>query len=176
MSERVLDSIFKKGSTTFFYSSKFFPSDVKRDVTKLYAFVRTADDYVDSIPQQAEAFYSFKERYHAALEGTPADDEVIDSFVELQQRMGFDQSWIDAFFDSMEMDISKEHYSTMEEVETYLYGSAEVVGLMMARIMRLPPRRTYRHATSVARTSTSTSYVTSTRISGSNDAIFPKAT
>ncbi|RZN46824.1 phytoene/squalene synthase family protein [archaeon] len=139
MSERVLDSIFRKGSTTFFYSSKFFPSDVKKDVTRLYAFVRTADDYVDSIPQQADEFYSFKERYHAALGGVPAGDEIIDSFVELQQRMGFDQSWIDAFFASMEMDITKEHYTTMEEVETYLYGSAEVVGLMMARIMRLPP-------------------------------------
>ena len=48
--------IFRRGSTTFFNSSLFFPPDIRRDVTALYAFVRVADDYVDAVPQQREEF------------------------------------------------------------------------------------------------------------------------
>ena len=55
--------IFKNGSKTYYYSSFFFPPNVKEDVFKLYSFVRKADDYVDSVPQQKQEFYSFKARY-----------------------------------------------------------------------------------------------------------------
>jgi len=47
-------SIFKRGSKTYFYSTLFFPGDVRRDVFILYSFLRKADDYVDAIPQDTE--------------------------------------------------------------------------------------------------------------------------
>ena len=57
MVTKKLFNIFKKGSRTYFYSSLFFPNGVRGDVFRLYAFVRRADDFVDSIPQQKEKFY-----------------------------------------------------------------------------------------------------------------------
>ena len=54
-------SLFKKSSKTFYYSTLFFPRNLRPDVYKLYAFVRTADDLVDTLPQDREAFYQFKD-------------------------------------------------------------------------------------------------------------------
>ncbi len=133
-------SIFKNGSKTYFYSSLFFTGQTKSDVFKLYGFVRKADDYVDAIPQQIEEFYHFKDSYQKALKGTTTGNIVIDSFVELKERKQFSSKWIDAFLFSMESDITKHTYYTIDELKTYLYGSAEVVGLMMAQILDLPPQ------------------------------------
>lgn len=58
--DKTIYTIFKKGSRTYFYSTIFFPKTVKKDVFTLYSFLRKADDYVDSIPQDAESFYAFK--------------------------------------------------------------------------------------------------------------------
>ncbi|MDP1553661.1 MAG: phytoene/squalene synthase family protein [Methanobacteriaceae archaeon] len=134
---KTIYTIFKKGSKTYFYSTVFFPKVVKRDVFTLYSFLRKADDYVDAIPQDAESFYAFKDRYADAKKGSITGDVVIDSFRELAIRKNFDEGWINAFLDSMEMDIYKSTYKDMEELKNYLFGSSEVVGLFMAKIMDL---------------------------------------
>ncbi|HEQ72648.1 MAG TPA: phytoene/squalene synthase family protein, partial [Spirochaetia bacterium] len=72
-------AVFKKGSTTYFNSSLFFPEKVRRDVFILYGFVRTADDFVDRIPQNGEGFRRFVKKYRAARAGTPAGDVIIDT-------------------------------------------------------------------------------------------------
>ncbi|MBN1195752.1 MAG: phytoene/squalene synthase family protein [Methanomicrobiaceae archaeon] len=131
--------IFQKGSTTYFHSTLFFPRHIREDVFVLYSFVRKADDFVDAIPQQADAFYLFCSRYRDALAGTPAGDIVIDSFVSLMERKNVDPAWVDAFLASMAADITTTTYETLDDLMVYLYGSAEVIGLMMARIMDLPP-------------------------------------
>lgn len=131
--------IFRKGSTTYFHSTLFFPRHIREDVFVLYSFVRKADDFVDAIPQQRDAFNRFCSDYRNALAGTAADDIVIDSFVSLMERKHFDPVWVDAFLASMAADITTTSYETLDDLMIYLYGSAEVIGLMMARIMDLPP-------------------------------------
>ena len=130
--------VFKAGSTTYFNSSLFFPRKMRADVFALYGFVRVADDLVDAIPQDAVGFARFVARYRAARVGTPAEDPIIDDFVALAQRLDFDPAWTDAFLASMEADLTKRIYRTEEEALEYIYGSAEVIGLFMAKIMRLP--------------------------------------
>jgi phytoene synthase len=65
-------------------------------------------------------------------------DPVIDSFIALLKRKNFDPRWVDSFLRSMELDTGKSEYQNIRETEEYIYGSAEVVGLMMARILDLP--------------------------------------
>ncbi len=130
--------VFKAGSTTYFHSSLFFPPAMREEVFILYGFVRVADNLVDATPQDAVGFARFVARYRAALVGTPAEDPIIDDFVALSKRLAFDPAWTDAFLGSMEADLSKRYYRTEEEVLEYIYGSAEVIGLFMAKIMRLP--------------------------------------
>jgi len=137
MINKTLFSIFRQGSKTYFYSSLFFPTYAKKDVFTLYGFVRKADNYVDSIPQKVNKFYEFKEKYNDAINGKKTNDLVIDSFVKLSEKKHFDPSWTDAFLNSMESDITKTNYKTLNEVIDYIYGSAEVIGLYMAKIMNL---------------------------------------
>ncbi|MFO7676991.1 MAG: phytoene/squalene synthase family protein, partial [Thermoplasmatota archaeon] len=118
--------------------SLFFPTTVKKDVFTLYGFVRKADNFVDSIPQNKNGFKRFKDAYYQALSGEKTDDIVIDSFIALQRQKGFEQEWVDSFLTSMEMDFTKQKYETLNETLAYIYGSAEVIGLMMAKILRLP--------------------------------------
>lgn len=130
---------FKAGSKTYFNSSLFFPKAVREDVFALYGFVRVADNFVDAVPQEAAGFHAFKAAYEKALAGPPSGDPIIDAFVELSRRKGFDPAWTRAFLHSMELDLTKKHYDTLEETLEYIYGSAEVIGLYMARLMDLHP-------------------------------------
>ena len=143
MINKKLFSIFKQGSKTYFYSSLFFPTYMKKDVFALYGFVRKADNYVDSIPQDVNGFYEFKDKYYSALNGNKSDDIIIDSFIKLAEKKGFKPEWTDAFLNSMEADIKKSTYDTIDETIEYMYGSAEVIGLYMAKIMDLPDKALY---------------------------------
>jgi len=118
-----------------FYSSLFFPKKIRFDVFVCYAFVRKADDLVDKVPQSIEEFYLFKQKYEQAKNGKTTGDIVIDSFVDLEHRRNFDPKWTDAFLNSMEMDLTKKTYETLEELLNYVYGAAEVMGLYMTNIL-----------------------------------------
>lgn len=131
-------SIFKTGSKTYFNSSLFFPRDVREDVFALYSFVRIADNYVDDVPQDPGGFYSFRDKYKKALDGGVTNDPVIAPFVDLVKKHDFDTEWVDAFLYSMELDLKKSCYDTLEQTLEYIYGSAEVIGLFMCKILDLP--------------------------------------
>jgi 15-cis-phytoene synthase len=134
-----LTKIFKRGSRTYFFSSIFFPPNVRKEVTELYSFVRVADDYVDQVPADVEGFKRFKNLSLSSLStGADSGDVVIDTFFRLAKRRSFMKEWVEAFLNSMESDLTKKRYDTLAELEVYIYGSAEVVGLMMSQILGLP--------------------------------------
>lgn len=132
------NDIFRKGSCTYFYSSVFFPKATKADVTTLYALVRTVDDFADVMPQQPSKVVQYEHDYERAWHGYPVDNEIVMRFVELAKRKNFEYAWGIAFFESMRMDISRRQYKTLDDTLSYMYGSAEVIGLMMARVLDLP--------------------------------------
>jgi len=131
-------SIFKKGSTTYYYSSLFFQGQVKQDVFSLYAYVRVVDDFVDSLtPQLTDLERVWKETLDA-WNGRPAADPVVRQFIELAKRKHFQWEWIEAFWQAMRSDLTKKSYDSLSELEEYMYGSAEVVGYMMVKVLDLP--------------------------------------
>lgn len=138
--KKIFSHIFKRGSKTYFYSSIFFPKDVRDDVFILYAFVRTADDFVDAQPQDKNGFHAFIKQYQQATGGQKTDNPVIDAYTHLSARHAFDPNWTHAFLQAMEQDLTKKIYKTLHETEEYMYGSAEVIGLMMAAILKLPKK------------------------------------
>lgn len=142
--------IFKSGSKTYFYSSVFFPITVRSRVFVLYSFVRKADNFVDSVPQDKDGFYRFKNDFYKRLKGEKVEDIVIESFVSLMKKFDIKKEWVDSFFESMEMDINKKIYTNLDEIIKYMYGSAEVIGIMMCRIMGLEGE-SYHYATNLGR-------------------------
>lgn len=128
----------RRSSTTFFYSSVFFPGAVREDVLTLYAFVRTADDLVDNLPQDRDGFARFCDEYRTAAAKGDCSDEVVSEFAALAQRRGIRPEWVESFLWAMGQDLEKSVYLNIAETQDYMYGSAETVGMMMARIMELP--------------------------------------
>lgn len=140
-SERaLLRAIFRRGSTTFYWTSRLFPQAIRNDVEALYAFVRIADDCVDELPADPERLTALED---AARTGDDAslsleDQTVVRAFREICARHEFEPAWVAAFFSSMRADLAPRTYVTLEDTLTYIYGSAEVIGLMMARVLRAP--------------------------------------
>jgi phytoene synthase len=143
MINKIFYSIFQQGSKTMFYSSLFFPKKIRNDVFVLYGFVRRVDNLVDTLPQDQVGFYKFKQKYEQAQIGIKTGDVVIDSFAELAQRKNFDPKWTEAFLASMEMDLTKKTYYTLDETLEYVYGAAEVMGLYMVNILNLDKKTYY---------------------------------
>ena len=101
--------------------------------------MRYVDNLVDSIPPHIQEFYQFRDEYWAHSNGCSAsNNSIIISFLELACRRRFPKKWIEAFFRSMEMDLTISNYNTIEQTIEYIYGSAEVIGLFMANIMGIP--------------------------------------
>lgn len=166
---RSFDHIFRNASVTYYFSSLFFSPGQQQAVSRLYAFVRLADNYVDELPQDSIGFGRFCEKYYREVSAelpieletalqqleprTTGDNErqglkeetaaVIESFAQLQQHYGFEQHWVDAFLLAMTLDFFKNDYATQREIELYMLGSAEVIGLMMATILYIPRRCWY---------------------------------
>ena len=141
--DKQIKEIFRQGSTTYFNASRFFPSASKRDVSELYAFVRIADNYVDSIPQDKEGFYRFKNEFELYIKGGETGNRVVKSFVSLMQRKSIPVEYVRSFLNSMEMDITKSTYNSLEELLHYVYGSAEVIGLIMHKILSIEDSASY---------------------------------
>ncbi len=159
-------AIFKNGSTTYFYSSLFFPKDIWEKVATLYAYVRTADDLVDAVPQKTEEFAAFIRETNAIIAAYALAQkktgswkqggrlyvqraisgeftEIIQSFVELLFAHAIPTAWVVSFLRSMTEDLTQPDnwimYRSAAQTEAYIYGSAEVIGLMLCKLMQLPP-------------------------------------
>jgi phytoene synthase len=149
MARRVEEQIFRGASTTYYWSARFFPKAIRADVFKLYSFVRIADDYVDSKPQQRAKFKALRRAWEAAStdphfidvvspEDT-IDERVVKNMVQVHKKHAFDPAWVAAFLDAMQADLDGKTYQTLEDTLWYAHGAAEVIGLMMAKLMNLSP-------------------------------------
>lgn len=141
MPKTLEQTIFQNGSTTYYWSSRFFPKAVREDVFKLYSFVRVADDCVDALPANAAGFAEITRLWvdPSATSDNELFTRVVDNLRSVASKYQFDPAWAEAFLASMQMDLGRRRYQTMDDTLEYVYGSAEVIGLMMARIMGLPP-------------------------------------
>lgn len=131
---------FRKGSRTYFISSLFFPHQERCDIFRIYAFVRVADNFVDQKPQKKKELQKFIHSYRQAMKGNLSKDEVINEFVIVVKRLKIPEIWIESFIKAMETDLVKTKYKNWDELEKYMYGSAEVIGLFVAKSLKLPKK------------------------------------
>jgi phytoene synthase len=147
--QSIEQTIFRQASTTYYWSARFFPKDVRDDVFRLYSFVRVADDFVDAQPQQRAKFKALRRAWEAAahdihFDAATADADaltqrVVKNMHHVYNKYGFDAAWVAAFLDAMQSDLDATRYDTLDDTLRYTYGSAEVIGLMMAKILNLSP-------------------------------------
>lgn len=122
-------------STSFSMGIRAFDKKYRGPVYAIYGFVRFADEIVDTFHEypKAELLQRFRKETHQAIAEKISLNPVLQAFQETVNTYHIEQELIDAFLDSMAMDL---HYQSYEEekYKTYIYGSAEVVGLMCLRV------------------------------------------
>lgn len=118
-------------STSFSSSIRLLHKDLRTPVFNIYGFVRFADEIVDSFHDfDKETLLSeFKAATYQAIEQKISLNPILHSFQLTVNEFKIDHQLIDAFLHSMEMDLGKKQYDKLG-YEEYIYGSAEVVGLM----------------------------------------------
>ncbi len=122
-------------STSFSLGIRVFDKKFRMPIYAIYGYVRFADEIVDTFHgfPKAELLQRFRQDTYQAIEEGISLNPVLNAFQEVVNQYGIEQELIDAFLDSMEMDL---HHSIYGEglYEKYIYGSAEVVGLMCLRV------------------------------------------
>lgn len=122
-------------STSFTLGIKTLDKKFHLPVYAVYGFVRYADEIVDTFHDFDKnlLLQRFKEETYRAIEEGISLNPVLHAFQLVVNQYKIEMPLIDAFLHSMEMDLSENAYS-QEGYEEYIYGSAEVVGLMCLRI------------------------------------------
>jgi len=125
-----------KYSTSFYKAVNLLSSTIQQDIHNIYGFVRFADEIVDTFHEhnQEELLKQFEEDFYVALELGISLNPILNSFQKTVLKYDIDISLVNAFMRSMKMDLYKSQYNTQEEYKQYIYGSADVVGLMCLKV------------------------------------------
>lgn len=122
-------------STSFSSAIKLLHADLRTPIFNIYGFVRFADEIVDTFHEQDKAFLlqQFKEQTFDAIIRGISLNPILNSFQKAVNHFKIDHDLIHAFFKSMESDLTQNKYDR-QGYEEYIYGSAEVVGLMCLHV------------------------------------------
>jgi phytoene/squalene synthetase len=130
------EKVTKTYSTSFSLATRLLSENIRKDIYNIYGFVRFADEIVDSFHDydKKELFKDFSLDLDKALKNKIHLNPILNSFQHTFHKYDIDISLVDAFMKSMKMDLSKKKYSTVKEFKEYIYGSADVVGLMCLKV------------------------------------------
>lgn len=124
--------ITKKYSTSFSIAVGTLPDEMRQAIYSIYGFVRLADEIVDTFhdADQALLLDDFEKEYYKTLQQGISMNPVLHSFAITVTKYQFPDELVDSFLKSMRADLSKQVYETNSELDNYIHGSANVVGLM----------------------------------------------
>ena len=126
----------KTYSTSFSMATKMLSNSIRQDIYNIYGFVRLADEIVDSFHDypKKELFSKFENDLEISLRNRISLNPILNSFQYTYHKYDIDYELVSSFMDSMRLDLSKSKYKTEEEYKNYIYGSADVVGLMCLKV------------------------------------------
>lgn len=129
-------NVTKAYSTSFASAVKMLAPSIRQDIYNIYGFVRFADEIVDSFHDydKQELFDCFESDLKLALEHKISLNPILNSFQHTVHQYQIPMDLIHAFMKSMKMDLVKTTYNTYAEYNEYIYGSADVVGLMCLKV------------------------------------------
>lgn len=136
VSEMCSKQVTESYSTSFSLATKMLDVSIRQDIYNIYGFVRFADEIVDSFHQYDKAvlFKRFEVDLAHALSDKISLNPILNAFQSTFHKFGIPIDLVNAFMKSMKMDLTKELYKTEEEYKEYIYGSADVVGLMCLKV------------------------------------------
>ena len=125
-----------KYSTSFSLATKTLNSSIRNHIYNIYGFVRFADEIVDTFHEfpKKELLENFEKNLFMALKNKISLNPILNSFQITVNKFNIDYSLIESFLMSMKWDLSKKEYKSQKEYKEYIYGSADVVGLMCLKV------------------------------------------
>jgi len=123
-------------STSFSLAVKMLSPKIQKDIYAIYGFVRFADEIVDTFHDYEKEVLldEFEKDLYKAIDRGISLNPILNSFQQVVNKHQIDASLIDHFMKSMRADLYKSEYQSIEEYEDYIYGSADVVGLMCLKV------------------------------------------
>ena len=123
-------------STSFTLATKMLDSSIRQDIYNIYGFVRFADEIVDSFHNydKKELLDLFEKDLKKSIEDKISLNPILNSFQKTIHSYQIDYELVDSFLNSMKLDLDKKKYLTKKEFDQYVYGSADVVGLMCLKV------------------------------------------
>lgn len=118
-------------STSFYSAIRLLHNDLRNPICNIYGFVRFADEIVDTFHGHDKVYLlaQFKEETYKAISRGISLNPILHSFQLTVNQYHIEQHLVDAFFQSMETDLAQQSHDKLS-YDKYIYGSAEVVGLM----------------------------------------------
>jgi phytoene/squalene synthetase len=109
---------------------------IRDGIHSIYGFVRFADEIVDSFHDydKENLINDFEKEYYKAIENGISLNPILNSFQHTVKQYNISDDLVQAFLKSMKLDLIKSNYNTQTEYEDYIYGSADVVGLMCLKV------------------------------------------
>ena len=126
----------KKYSTSFSLAVNMLSPKIREDIYSIYAFVRFADEIVDSFHgyDKNKLMNQFEADYYTGLEAGISLNPILNCFQLTVKKYNITDDLVQAFLTSMKLDLNKIEYETQAEYNNYIYGSADVVGLMCLKV------------------------------------------
>ena len=126
----------KNYSTSFSLAVNMLSPSIRDAIYSIYGFVRFADEIVDSFHHydKENLINDFEKEYYKAMEMGISLNPILNSFQHTVKHYNITDDLIQAFLQSMKLDLIKSDYNTQTEYEEYIYGSADVVGLMCLKV------------------------------------------
>jgi len=128
--------VIKRYSTSFYFSSSLLSKTIRQDIFNIYGFVRLADEIVDTFHEypKKELLEDFEKELWRSVDNKISLNPILNSFQHTVNKYSIPKDLINSFLDSMKMDLEKKEYNSVEEYRKYIYGSADVVGLMCLKV------------------------------------------
>ena len=138
--------VIKRYSTSFYFSSNLLSKSIRQDIFNIYGFVRLADEIVDTFHgyPKKELLKDFEIELWRSIDNKISLNPILNSFQHTVNKYSIPHELINSFLDSMKMDLEKKEYNTVEEYKKYIYGSADVVGLMCLKVFVKGSEDTYK--------------------------------
>ncbi|MBL6878241.1 phytoene/squalene synthase family protein [Flavobacteriaceae bacterium] len=126
----------KTYSTSFSLATKMLSKGIRQHIYNIYGFVRFADEIVDSFHDydKETLFKDFSSDLEKSLKNKIHLNPILNSFQATYHKFNIDKDLVDSFMSSMKKDLHKTKYLSNQEYEDYIYGSADVVGLMCLKV------------------------------------------
>lgn len=126
----------KSYSTSFSLAVNMLSPNIREAIYSIYGFVRFADEIVDSFHDfdKERLINEFEAEYYKAIEYGISLNPILNSFQQTVKQYNISDDLVQSFLKSMKLDLVKSDYHTKEEYDEYIYGSADVVGLMCLKV------------------------------------------